>query len=980
MDAGTRLTGGRTGCGGGSAASARDAGRRRVAPAAILLSMVPALLLVGAPDQAAAPAAAPAAAAGEEWTPDTPEPGSVDTIARLTTEPRFLSPWVSYVPASDRVPSPEKFLGYLAGAEGKLTHAEAIQGYMRALAASSPRVHVESIGTTEEGRDIVLVAIADEAGIRDLDRLKAATAALADPRRTDPEEAERVIASARPVYYFNCGLHADETGSPEMSLELAYRLAVSERPMIRAIRENVVVLINPVSEPDGRDKMADWYGKYLKGRTDYDALPRQSPPYWNRYVYVDINRDAHQQAFGVTRAVQDMFHAWHPTVVHDLHEAIALLQTWNGTGPYNPHLDPIVTSSFLEMSLHEVTTMTSIGMPGVWTWDFGENFGLHYLDSVAMNHNAIGRGYETYGNATPETVSRTLRGGGMEQDDYLTRRWYRPLPPPQAFRWSMRDNVNYQETGALAILDWSARHAHEMLRNFYRTGWNSWQKGLHQPPYAFVVPAAQDDRLEAAAMIGRLLSQRIEVGRLTADLEVAEGRFAKGDWIVRMDQPYRNYAVDVLEPQSFPAESENLPYDDVSWAFPVGFGVRALRIDDPRALRARAEPVRAGEPRPGAVTGDGAVFLIRDVGQESLLAARARLASFEVGIAEAPFRADGVDYPAGSWIVPRREGVRATLEATARELALDVRGASRDPAVPRHKAPLARLGVWVPWADTDSMGWVRYTLDREKVPYTYLRDEDVRAGDLRAKVDVIVYGPFSRLDLQGQIHGIAPADVPLAFESTPEFPSLGAPVASRDITGGPGYTGLEAIRRFVAEGGVLLTLGNGSLLPLEGGLVRGVRRARETKVFTPGSELRMTFARPDHPIAYGYGIGTSVFRNDEAVYDLPLRWPTMAYCTSCLDGPVDRRPLVSTWGGDGPMVVSGGMRGEADLAGRPAILDLPLGRGHVIAYNFSPIHRDMTRSDHRLLWNAILNWSALPAEGDAAPAGAGAPASPGAAP
>src|SRR5207249_2535309 len=132
---------------------------------------------------------------------------------------------------------------------------------------------------------------------------------------------------------------------------------------IRGIRGAVLVLINPIAEPDGRDKVADWFYRYLKGKTDYDALPRMSPPYWNRYVYVDINRDAHQKTFAVTRAVHGMFFDYHPTVVHDLHEAIALLQTWNGTGPYNPHLDPIVTSQFLEMSFHEVTSMTAMGMP-----------------------------------------------------------------------------------------------------------------------------------------------------------------------------------------------------------------------------------------------------------------------------------------------------------------------------------------------------------------------------------------------------------------------------------------------------------------------------------------------------------------------------------------------------------------------------------------------------------------------------------------
>jgi len=226
--------------------------------------------------------------------------------------------------------------------------------------------------------------------------------------------------------------------------------------------------------------MADWFYRYLKGRTDYDALPRQSPPYWGHYVFVDANRDAHQQTQKETQAIYRMFWDYHPTVIHDLHEAIALLQTWNGTGPYNPNLDPIVTSEFLEMAFHEVSRMTALGMPGVWTWDFGEGYGHHYTDSIAMNHNAIGRGYETYGNATAETVERIL------EPTEITKKWFRPWPAESPLKWSMRDTVNYAQTGLLATSTarvtsrgrkgWPVVHTHLSSPLISRTadGWPRW--------------------------------------------------------------------------------------------------------------------------------------------------------------------------------------------------------------------------------------------------------------------------------------------------------------------------------------------------------------------------------------------------------------------------------------------------------------------------------------------------------------------------
>lgn len=305
-------------------------------------------------------------------TADTPEPGSSEDISKATTAPQFLSPWVSYVPDSPVVPSPRKFFGRISGAPGELVDSSKAYAYCRALAAASPRVKVFTIGRSEEGREIILVAISDEKGIATLDGLKAASAALADPRKTDPAAAEKIIADSRPFYYFNAALHSDETGSTESVLELAYRIAVSEQPFIRHIRENLVVLINPVSNPDGRDKQVEWFYRFLKGKNDRGTLPRQSSPYWSKYAFVDINRDTHQQTHETTKAVHRMFYEYHPVVVHDLHESVALLMTWNGTGPYNPNIDPITYSEFLSLSFQEVQTMTGMGMPGVSTWNLGK--------------------------------------------------------------------------------------------------------------------------------------------------------------------------------------------------------------------------------------------------------------------------------------------------------------------------------------------------------------------------------------------------------------------------------------------------------------------------------------------------------------------------------------------------------------------------------------------------------------------------------
>jgi hypothetical protein len=833
---------------------------------------------------------------------------------------------------------------------------------------------VFTIGKSEEGREIVLLAIADEKGIAGLEQLKAATEALADPSKTDPAAAEKLIATARPMYYFNAALHSDETGSTESVLELAYRLAVSEQPMIRRIRENLVVLINPVSNPDGRDKQVEWFYRYLKGRTDRATLPRQSPPYWGKYVFVDINRDAHQLTQEPTKAVSRMFFEWHPTVVHDLHEGVPLLMTWNGTGPYNPHVDPITFSEFLALSFHEMQTMTGLGMPGVSTWDFGEGFSELYLDSVAMNHNAIGRGFETFGNGTAETLTRTISADGA------TKEWYRPMPLPAGkFSWSARDNVNYNETGMLAGLDYAAQNSRELLRNFYAKGLHSYRKGLEEAPYAFVIPADQGDPERVAQMMGRLMSQHIEVSRAKTALALKEGSFPAGTYVVRLDQPYRNYAVDLLTPQNYPKDATE-PYDDVSWELPAHYHLEAVATADV-AVRSADLALLTEVPRvEGKIdqNADG-IFLLDDTGQEGLLEARYRLAGFDVQIAERGFTAGGAAYHAGSWIISPLAGSYEALWDVARALGLNFVAASAMPDVPHHGAKAPRLGVWVPWADTDSIGWVRYSLDQRKVPYVYLRDEDIRAGKLKDQIDVLLYGHVD-LELAEQIQGIPKTWGPMAFKKTAQTPSLGTPAESDDITGGIGWSGLEQIQEFVEQGGLLVTLGSGSMLALEGGIVRGVRRnaggvprtsqgggsesaaaAQQAEMRTPGAHVRVTFDRPEHPIAYGYPERTYVFRQNFPLYAMPRRWLRMAYCTTCLDGPVDTNSVVLEWGDreGAPILVSGQVWGEANLKGRPAILDSPVGKGHVVTFNFNPLHRDMNRGDQRMLWNAIINWEAI---------------------
>src|SRR5262245_36501524 len=253
-------------------------------------------------------------------------------IKEYTTQPFFTSPLVDYLPASKTVPTPKAVLGDVAGAPGKLPYAEEVYQYMRMLEKASPRAKVFSIGKTEEGREMIAVAISSDANMAKLEENRARLAKLGDPRTIamDDAAAESLVQQSTPIYYITGTIHSPETGAPTALMELAYRLIVDDHEYIRSIRNNLITLITPVIEVDGRDKMVDVYKWHL-------AHPGQQTPslvYWGKYVAHDNNRDAMGVTLKLTENVLNTYKHWNPQVLHDLHESVPYLyDNTVGDGP-----------------------------------------------------------------------------------------------------------------------------------------------------------------------------------------------------------------------------------------------------------------------------------------------------------------------------------------------------------------------------------------------------------------------------------------------------------------------------------------------------------------------------------------------------------------------------------------------------------------------------------------------------------------------
>jgi hypothetical protein len=965
-------------------------------------------------------------------------------IREYTTEPCFLTELVDHLPASDTVPSPEKVLGYVVGTPERLTYTKDINRYFRALAGASPRVKVWTIGRSEGGREMLLAAVSSEANLGRLDRFKQITARLADPRKTSDAQAAELVREAKPFYWLSGSIHSPETGSPEMLMELAYRLAVEDSPHVRAIRDNLVVLITPVVEVDGRDREVDVY-RYRKANP---GKPAPNLIYWGKYVAHDNNRDAIGMALALSRVMTDTFLDWHPQVFHDLHESVPYLYTSTGTGPYNAWLDPLVVSEWQKLAYHEIEEMTRRGVPGVWTHGFYDGWAPNYMFYIANGHNAVGRFYETFGNGGADTRERKLPASST------SRTWYRPNPPLAKVKWSMRNNVNLQQSALLLALKYVGDRGEEFLNNFYIKSKRSVAKAKTEGPAAWVIP--NDGRRPAlAAQLARLLQrQGAEVHRLDGETAVkvtvpvaarerpaATGtsktaaepkaerpkteKLPAGSYVVRIDQPYSRMADMLLDTQYY-ATADPRPYDDTGWTLGPLRNVATLRVTDPSLLDAPMTLVEGPARAPGGVEGKGTALYLIDASAEPALATlRFRLKGLKVFAAEEPFEAEGVKYHAGAFLIPswgNPGDLRSRLDAAASTLGLKVRATDAEVKAPRHPVGVPRVALLHTWVNTQNEGWFRLALDECEVPYAYISDRDVReTPDLKARHDVILFPP-SFSSLPSLIHGVRRRVLadgsdfggPVPWRSSELTPNLGGVDETDDVRGGLGFEGLAHLKRFVEDGGVFVAVTSSAQLPVGLGMVEYVSITEPRQLQANGSVLRAGVDDPRSPIAYGYDDTVALYFNQAPVFRVALaggrgfgggggggagggpdgpsrttgrgsttdpdvpqgrppreaeREPTLSRAERELYIDPDLREflagtippprmwprVVLRWADEKDLLVSGMLAGGSELAGTPAVIDVPLGRGHVVLFGNNPMWRHETHGSFMLVLNTALH-------------------------
>ncbi len=956
-------------------------------------------------------------------------------IREYTTEPFFNSPLTDYLPASPSVPTPKSVLGDVAGAPGKLPYSEEVYRYMRMLEKASPRVKVYTIGTTEEGREMIAVAVASEQLLARLDENRQRLTKLADPRliNLNDEEADKLVAASFPIYYITGTIHSTETGSPTALMELAYRLAVDDSAYVKSIRESVVTLITPVVEVDGRDRMVDIYNWHL-------AHPGENVPplvYWGHYVAHDNNRDAIGLSLKLTRNVLNTFTGWKAQVLHDLHESVPYLyDNTVGDGPYNAWVDPILTDEWQIIGWNNVSEMTKFGMPGVFAHGDFDNWSPGYLMFIAATHNGISRLYETFGNAGADTMERTTSPGEYQ------RTWYRQNPPLPKTKWSQRNNNNYQQTALLVSLHYFGNNSKLFLKNFYLKSKRSILKPKNEGPAAYVLPGDDPRPSNQAELLRTLQAQGVEIHRATAPFTVntksepaaerspnvvaATGAaptpspsptpsatpssgtrtFPAGSYIVRMDQPYSRIADALLDYQYWsPSDPQTEVYDDTAWTMGELANLAVARITDRKVLDAPSNRVNGEVRSAGSINGTGSTYLVNHNADNALVTLRFRLKDATVDAAEEPFEAAGQKFNRGSFII--RKASADELQRAAADLGIQVYAVAEAPAVQTHALKAARVAMMHTWLYTQDEGWWRIAFDQLQVPYAYISTQDVaREENLKEKYDVIVFAPAAR-DAGLIVNGLPMYGNPLPWKTTSLTPNLGKIDSTDDMRPGLGWSGLTNLKKFVQQGGVLITVDDTAGIAVNYGFTPGVSIARANRLKAVGDILRMKTVDATSPIAYGYADSLAMYCANGPIFNISnvvggggRRRSAERFTGRGTPNDADtvqgrppaevpESPKAETWealpltdeqrrnnGGlviptaERPRVilryadikdlfVSGLLDGGDEIAEHAAVIDVPSGRGHIVLFSTNPMWRGQTKGSYFLVFNAILNFDNL---------------------
>ncbi len=830
-------------------------------------------------------------------------------------------------PSRAALQTPQEFVGGAIGADRELLDWGSISAYMQHIADESDRVHLETLGKSTLGRDFQLMVISDADGLRRRDEHREQVRRLYAVNELTEEGARKIAAGGRAIVALSLGLHSTEVGASQVSLEMVHRLATAEDAVTRAIRESLIVLIVPSMNPDGLDIIVDWYRQ-----TVGTAAEGSRPPWlYHHYAGHDNNRDGFFNNLAETALWSKvLYHDWMPQMILDEHQMgnsgpRLFLPPFDD--PLSPSVHPLVYAQLSAAGQQAVSDLTGLGHTGIATSTTFTGEWPGSVRSTGFWHNMLGILSEVASArlATPLYFPPgSLNGTGRGLPEYERRANF--LQPWPGGWWRLRNIMDLELDLTWSFLKWAASHSEDLLFNFYQMNRDAVAMGQTTAPFGFAIGMSQHDGGAAYRLVELLRAGGVEVAQRDGAFELQGRTYATGAFIVSAAQPFRPFLLEMLDSPAYPMVSDGdeviRPYDVTAWRLPdlLGVDVHALKLP---LGKVRLAPVDVAPRRPLVVPGGDRLRL---PGSDN-----ASYAAINVFLEQgADLRRIVAGPGIGDFVVRGASGVEGTLRQTG-AVATDVDGTPDDMV----RLSLPRIGLYAPWGGSMDEGWTRLVLDRYGFAHNRLRNEQLKsnkAGDgekLRRAHDVIVFASIGANTLRQGTQNEGPVKVHDAVWEKKYRGGLGGP-----------ETGVR-LREFVEAGGTIVGFNQSTSWLVESlGLparvaLEGLDRAQ---FYAPGTLVR---ARVDakHPLAWGMPRETAVYFSHGRGFH-PIAWP--------------QRSAVPLRYAQDDVRIAGFLQGADQLQGLPAMLDIPLGKGHVVLFGFNPQRRGQTESTFKLLFNAIL--------------------------
>jgi hypothetical protein len=842
-------------------------------------------------------------------------------------------------PATSSLPTPESVIGFPVGADYKLFTYDQSIDYFRKLAAASNRVRLITVGKTAYGKTWTAAIISSPANLARLDKIRESNMRLAHPSGLTDAQARELARQGRAIVDISGGLHASEIAGSQHTPQVAYELlSRANEPEMKTILDSVVFFLWPSINPDGQDIVVNW----CKAR---DASPGQRVEpmeLYEKYVGHDNNRDSYMLNVVESRVIQRTWREWEPDIIYVQHQSSPFpTRIWIPpfADPVGFRVPPIMAREVNAIGTRIAEQLDAHGKPGaVSQLDTYDAWYPGYIDYMPMYQNIPAWWTETQGGncATPRTTTV----------DSLPRD-YRDLRPTSLYvspwaegKWGLRDAVDYMVTADIATLDYAARFKTELLYNRYQSARNTIQQFKTSAPYAYIIPQEQHDRVAPVELLRRMAFMGVHVSQLTRDVNYGGASYSKGSWVIPMDQEYAQLVRELFEPQKYPDMGDDTPYDAAGWTLPYQMGVNVVEGKTPltedvrsamQVLKGKAtdwhtdatEPFTTNAeaagivPAPGGITGSGDAVLL-DPAQNNSFKFINRAVG---GGATLHFAAASGGRPA-RYVVTGLDAAKA--DAWARELWVTAeRGAAPSNAV---SSP-TRIALYKSSPGVMDEGWTEWLFDTFGAKYTLITPNDIRAGNLGGRFDVIVVGSQS---VGGGGRG-----------------GRGGGGGGRGGRGGgaaPDSSANEeqrALDDFVKGGGTVVAWNQGATsvantlhLP-----VRNVVAGLPRKDFFTGGSVMQVIADPTHPVMSGMPEHADVF-----VFNSPVFTTAEGFEGSVLAKfPSDVTPLRS-----------GFLNGPSHLQGYAAAIDAKHEKGHAILFAFQPEWRGQPTGTFRMVFNAAF--------------------------